>query len=214
MNDIAIDHLVIAASTLEEGVLFAQKVLGVAPQPGGKHERMGTHNCLLKLGDSAYLEVIAANPNAPKPARPRWFELDQLERNSPPRLAAWIARTADIRATAKACSEPLGNVEPMSRGELNWQITITNDGRLVLAGIAPMLIEWRTQVHPATQMRESGCKLLRLEGFHPDTERISTMLGSLGFEGEVHLRTISAGARPHLVAHVQTADGVRILRDG
>ena len=58
---------------------------------------MGTHNLVLKLGDSLYLEVIARNPKAPQPGRPRWFGLD---RNRSTGLRTWVARTDDIRAAS------------------------------------------------------------------------------------------------------------------
>ena len=75
-----IDHLTVTAPSLAAGSAFVQEVLGVAPQAGGEHPRMGTHNLLLRLGDSLFLEVIAANPQVPAPDRPRWFGLDQLPR--------------------------------------------------------------------------------------------------------------------------------------
>ncbi|MEO7742546.1 MAG: VOC family protein [Usitatibacter sp.] len=45
-----LDHLVIAAATLEEGVRYVEAQLGVTMGPGGKHATMGTHNRLLSLG--------------------------------------------------------------------------------------------------------------------------------------------------------------------
>jgi len=42
----------------------------------------------------------------------------------------------------------------------------------------------------------SGCKCSGSRFFNPGTERISTMLGSLGFGATFHLRKIPAGARP------------------
>ncbi len=62
-----IDHIVITAPDLGAGAELVRRSLGVMPQAGGEHARMGTHNLLLKLGDSLYLEVIAPNPNAPEP---------------------------------------------------------------------------------------------------------------------------------------------------
>jgi hypothetical protein len=44
---------------------------------GGVHEKMGTYNRVLKLGQGCYLEIIAINPKAQKPERPRWVELDR-----------------------------------------------------------------------------------------------------------------------------------------
>ena len=185
--------------------------LGATPEFGGMHPRMGTHNCLLNLGDQTYLEVIAPDPNAPKPDRPRWFGLDSLKRDSPPRLAAWVARTTDIEATVAACSEPLGVVAPMSRGELNWLITVTDDGALPLGGIAPILIEWHTPTHPSANMRDSDCRLLRLELKHPEAERVESLLLSIGLEGKVDVIPLPTGSAPCLLATIQTAQGTRTL---
>ena len=47
--DAELDHLVVAAATLEQGCDWLESGLGVRPQPGGKHVAMGTHNALLRL---------------------------------------------------------------------------------------------------------------------------------------------------------------------
>jgi len=89
-----LDHLVVIAPDLAAGVSWVESILGVALQVGGEHQRMATHNALLRLGDSTYLEVIAPNPAALNPDEPRWFELDRLSRtsshDSPP---GWLAPT-------------------------------------------------------------------------------------------------------------------------
>src|SRR5512139_3403877 len=115
-----IDHLAITAASLQAGVEYVHLSLGVSPQVGGEHPRMGTHNCLLKLGENFYLEVISINPNTPQPARSRWFQLDEPDPSQPIRLATWIARTDDIYAATIASPIPLGKVEHMSRGQMNW----------------------------------------------------------------------------------------------
>src|SRR5512135_1849643 len=117
-----IDHLVITASSLPAGAEYIRQTLGVTPQVGGQHPRMSTHNCLLRLGDATYLEVIAADPAAPSPNRPRWFGLDTLEKDAPPRLTTWVARVDDLDAAAAAVSVPLGRIESMSRAQFNWRI--------------------------------------------------------------------------------------------
>lgn len=206
-----IDHLTVTAPTLEAGAAFVRRTLGVAPQAGGEHPRMGTHNLLLRLGDSLFLEVISPNPGAPAPARPRWFALDTLQPDSAPALAAWVARTAGIGATASACSEALGNIEPMSRGALDWLITISSDGALPLNGVAPLLIEWQTDVHPAAKLEEHGLSLAGLELFHPEPERISRLLLSIGLEGPFSVSPLSGERHPYLVAHIDTPQGIRLL---
>lgn len=75
-----IDHLAVAADTLAAGVAWCERTLGLPPGPVGEHRFMGTHNRLLRLHSAAhpraYLEIIAINPDAPAPQRPRWFDLD------------------------------------------------------------------------------------------------------------------------------------------
>ena len=200
-----LDHIIVTAASLAEGVDYVRRELGVEPQTGGEHPRMGTRNCLLKLGEQIYLEVLAANPAAPHPGRPRWFQLDEPESVRSPRLAAWVARCDYIHALAP---ESLGKVETMTRGSFRWLITIPRDGKLPLEGIAPSLIEWRSETHPAQGLRDSGCSLVRLEGFHPQPGKVTSMLRSIGFEGEF---PVSPGEAPRLVAHIQTPSGLRRL---
>src|SRR5690606_34104570 len=177
-----IDHIVITAPSLAEGAAYVEHVLGVAPQPGGEHPRMGTHNLLLRLGDDIYLEVIAINPEAEPPARPRWFSLTDAY-NQPTGLAAWVARTNDISAAMQSAPAPLGAIEPMTRGSLKWKITIPDDGELVMGGVAPALIQWEEEPHPASRLEDVGCALLSLEAHHPDAAALRAWLDLIGFEG-------------------------------
>lgn len=206
-----LDHITVTAFSLEAGAAFVRETLGVSPQIGGEHPRMATHNLLLRLGDAMFLEVIAPNPAVPAPARPRWFALDGLGPQSPPSLSTWVVRTADIRAAVAASSEPLGNVEPMSRGALDWLITIPADGSVPLDGTAPALIEWHTDVHPAARLEDKGLSLARLEIVHPDPDRISRLLSSLELDAPVSVRSAPSGALAHLVAHIDTPHGRRTL---
>jgi Glyoxalase-like domain len=199
-----LDHIIVTCASLEAGVAHVRRALGVEMQKGGEHVRMGTHNCLLRLGEKLFLEVIAANPAAPPPGRPRWFQLDEPESVRSPRLATWVARCDDIRALAPAS---LGKIEAMSRGSFEWLITVPADGRLPLGGIAPTLIEWRSSAHPADGLKDLGCSLDRFEGFHPRPEKVTAMLKSIGFEGEFPVSKGEAG----LVAHVQTPAGAKRL---
>ena len=74
-----IDHLVVAARTLAQGADFLRDLLGVEALSGGKHVAMGTHNLVMQLGEERYLEVIAIDPDAEPPERPRWFDLDRRQ---------------------------------------------------------------------------------------------------------------------------------------
>lgn len=206
-----IDHIAVTAPTLAAGAAWVEQLLGVVPQPGGEHPLMGTHNVLLRLGDGVYLEVIAANPRAAAPGRARWFGLDALRPDDKPRVRHWIAHTADIHATLAAAGEDLGSVTAMQRGDLQWLITIPDDGKPPMGGTAPALIEWKTGPHPAARLPDHGLRLERLELLHPRPHRLKALLEAIGMDGMVQVRQAPDGAGSSLVAHVATRQGQRSL---
>lgn len=211
MSRTFLDHITVTAFSLEAGAAFVFETLGVSPQVGGEHPRMATHNLLLRLGNTMFLEVIAPNPSVPAPPRPRWFALDSLGPQLLPSLSTWVVRSTGIQTAVAAASEPLGSVEPMSRGALNWFITIPADGSVPLDGTAPALIEWHTDVHPAANLQDKGLSLAKLEIHHPNPDRVSRLLSSLELEAPVSVLASAAGASACLVAHINTSQGLRVL---
>ena len=211
MNRSHIDHLTITAPTLDIGAAYVGEALGVYPQEGGKHQKMGTHNLLLRLGNTVYLEIIAIDPSAPVPNRPRWFALDKVESTSKPVLATWVARTQDIFSIVDSCSESFSAVEPMNRGSLNWLITIQNDGELNMGGVVPALIQWQTAKHPAEGLNDNGLTLIDLELHHSNTEQVHAMLESINFEGALSVKRTELSVQPYLKAIIETPSGVRQL---
>ncbi|MEO8059810.1 MAG: VOC family protein [Burkholderiales bacterium] len=170
---LALDHLVLAARTLDEGVAWCETALGLRPEAGGQHLFMGTHNRVFGIGSAAfprsYFEIIAIDPSLPTPRRARWFGLDEPALQQAlldgPRLLTWVARCDDIAATHAAmltAGIDCGVVEPAERatprGLLRWQISLHADGRRLLGGAAPALIEWG-DVHPTDSFAPSGVEL-------------------------------------------------------
>lgn len=183
MNRSELDHLVIACARLDDGVDWVEQQLGVSPTAGGQHMAMGTHNALLKLGGRSYLEVIAIDPDAIKPDRPRWFGLDepeiQAQLASSPRLLTWAVRT-DSLATACARVPELGEIRSMSRADFHWKIAVPDDGALAWGGVLPTAIQWSEDSegivrHPCERLPDSGCELQQLELSHP-----AAVLGTAG----------------------------------
>ena len=208
----AIDHLVVAAATLADGIDYIAEITGVAPQPGGKHVAMGTHNALVRLAEKVFLEIIAIDPAGTKPARPRWFELDnialQSELTERPRLIHWVARTTDIERAVAHCPIALGTVHPMSRGGYRWRTTIPDDGALPGKGVVPTLIQWDVPRHPADSLPKSSVSIAGLAAAHPDPAAIRAALEALGLEG-VLPTTYDRDAR--LAAMLRTPRGIVTL---
>ena len=204
-----IDHITGTSPSLEQGSDMVHGLLGVRPQRGGEHPRMGTHNLLLRLGDTMFLEVISIDPQAPGPSRPRWFELDRMPPDGAPRLGCWVARTDDIRGSLAGASERLGLAEPMSRGSLEWLISIPEDGSLPLGGAAPALIQWHTATHPATTLQDMGCRLVALELLHPEAPRLRALIDGLPVTEPGVALSIREARAPGLVARIDTPHGLR-----
>jgi len=176
---------------------------------------MGTHNRLLRLGPQLYLELIAIDPAAPPPTRPRWFALESAQMQARlaerPRLIHWVARSADIAAESANCPEALGEIMPMRRGGFEWLISVPADGSLPGAGLIPSLIEWRVPQHPAAGLPETGCALMKLEGFHPEPGHIAEALAGLGLDQALALHPAAPDEAPELLAYLKTPLGLREL---
>jgi len=210
-----LDHLVLAAHSLTQGTEYLREKLGVEPQEGGQHASQGTHNKLLKLNPGCYLEVIAIDPDGNRPSNPRWFNLDSRKLNEKllerPRLITWVARTDDIHTLVQLCKIDIGQVRPMCRGQLSWKMTFTSDGSLVLGGLVPPLIEWKTDKHPSNSLDKSDCRLVKLEGFHSCPLLVQEVVKSLGLEKEILINPADIKGEEKLKAHIETPTGIVVL---
>lgn len=215
-----LDHLVVAARSLAEGVQWCEHVLGITPGAGGEHPLMGTHNRLFTLDSSAfpaaYLEIIAINSGADC-ARPagekRWFDLDspslqQRLSQTGPQLIHWVARTAQAPAGLQALAhlgldggELLQASRMTAQGLLAWKIAVRPDGQRLFDGALPTLIEWG-EVHPADSMAPSGVTLQSLQVQHPRAAALRAACQAIGLTGF----DVSEGL-PHLSATLQTPRG-------
>lgn len=170
---VALDHIALAAETLAEGVAHVEAALGVRLGAGGQHAHMSTHNRLLGLGPSDYLEVIAIDPDAPPVAHPRWFRLDEF--SGPPRLTNWICRVDDLAAALATAPPGSGRPVDLARGDLRWRMGVPADGRLPFDDCFPALIEWQGP-RPQERLAEAGCRLKRLEIAHPEALVLAGLL--------------------------------------
>lgn len=192
-----VDHLVVGAATLAEGVAWCEAILGVVPGPGGEHPLMGTHNRLLRVATvdfpRAYFEIIAVQPGREPERARRWFDLDDESvrdalRRDGPRLLHYVANVPDVQqalATLRTLDldpgEPVAASRMTPRGLLEWRITVAPDGRRGLGGVLPTLIEWGA-AHPGSTLPESGVTLQSLTASHPQAGRLRAACEAIGLE--------------------------------
>ena len=203
-----IDHLVFTAPSLEEGMDAIEAVLGMRPVMGGRHPNYGTHNALLSLGETTYLEVIAPDPELESPQRGRLLELNY---KANPRLTTWVLRSESIEELYHKATEngiTLGEVESGKREKLDGTVLswkLSDPYAFPHSGAIPFLISWGNTPHPAKVVPQAG-ELISLEIEHPNSEVVRQQLNVL----DVHISVKQADTYK-LSAKIKTETGVITL---
>lgn len=181
MTEPLLDHVVLAGPDLDRLVAEFQDRTGIAPKLGGRHPG-GTRNYLVRLTDTAYLEIIGPDRLGPGIPLPSAFGIDTL---SEPRIATWMVHPVDIEKTvadALAAGYDPGPLGPLSRETpegtvLRWRLT--RDAPDNLGGLAPGLIDWFDTQHP-TASGLPQANLVELRGHHPDPDAVRKVHAALG----------------------------------
>ncbi len=216
------------AASLDLGVQWCEDTLGITPGPGGEHEKYGTHNRLFKIATPqfplAYFEIIAINPAAVIPKRaqvPRWFDMDNTALQKAvakgPRLIHFVSSTEDVKAARHVLrthgierGQVVHASRKSSKGTLNWQITVREDGERLFNGCLPTLIQWGKpeatdplRLHPRNSLPRSGVTLQSLTVSHPSGAKLQAAFDAIGL-ADIAIETGPA----NLVASLQTPKGL------
>jgi Glyoxalase-like domain len=208
-----LDHITIIAPTLAEGVAHVRDCLGIDVPYGRMHQDMGTHNHLLRLGESVYLEIIAIDPDASRPAYPRWFGLDDQNAvraawENGFRLRGWVARTADIDSVLSEHEAVLGNKRQLSRGGSVYFFSVPADGSLPLGGVAPSVIDRMGRSPSVASMADLGAELQELIVEHPNPDEVTELYRALRVVAPPEAKK---GEHLRYRAMIQTPDGLKEL---
>ncbi len=199
------DHITLVAPSLEEGIDFLQDSLSIEIGQGARHRDMATHNRRCRLGDS-YLEVIAIDPDAAAPSRPRWFGLDQAaavrrDWDDGRRLRAWVARTDSADAVLAAHGQLLGAKTLLDEA---FYFSLLPEGAPPLEGALPCVIDRRGRPSPAGRMEDQGLRLKELLLEHPAPNEIDRLYRQLGI---LYPPLLREGPRVRLSAVIDTPSG-------
>lgn len=142
---LGIDHLVIAVPDPDAAAADLESALGLAATGGGSHERAGTFNRLVFLGDT-YLELIGVRDRALASANPIGAAALAALDAGAPGLVTWAIATGDARrevAALRAAGSAIGDALPgerirPDRGVVRWLVAI---GPPLAADRPPFLIE-------------------------------------------------------------------------
>jgi hypothetical protein len=213
MAMLELDHLTILTPSLAVGVDHVRACLDLDIPYGGAHPDMGTHNHLLRLSDATFLEVMAIDPAAKRPARPRWFGLDDADAvhsawEDGRRLRGWVARTRHLDAVLARHGDMLGQQMRVSRGDRSWLFAVRPDGSLPAGGVAPSVMDWGDRGSPASAMRDLGARLMAFAIEHPDPAWVADLHRQLDIESAPQVRK---GSGFRYRATIETPRGVSEL---
>lgn len=181
-----LDHILLGANDLDQGIDWMQERSGMRAIFGGVHPGRGTRNALLSLGPRRYLEIIAPDPHQADTTS-RDEMPNSLRALHEPRLIGWAVHTNDLAGLvqkASAAGIAIENPRDGSRvrpdGEtLRWSSFSLQKN---FDGALPFFIEWdRNSVHPS-QDAPSGCTLQHFFLESPAMEDVRSVAGKLGLE--------------------------------
>ncbi|KAL9183152.1 hypothetical protein ACHAXT_004939 [Thalassiosira profunda] len=220
-----IDHLVWTCSNLEDGMKEVQKVTGVKPQMGGKHPEFGTHNALLSLGNGAYLEIIAVDPDRGEDAAriPTIFGLDEPSNMN--KLVAFAVhpnpsvRGATFELIAQSMHLARYKIGGIATGKrqspdgqlLQWKFTSPLCANFAQA----FVIDWGKARSPA-QTAPKGCMLQKLVFFCSGDElkrarEMHWRMGLVDSGGRIPVAVEETDGPSYMVAEILTPKGRKVV---
>ncbi|MET3893682.1 hypothetical protein ABIE41_004758 [Bosea sp. OAE506] len=208
-----LDHLTVIAPSLAEGVAHVRACLDLDVPFGQRHAYMGTHNHLLQLGGSVYLEVVALDPEGHVPGRPRWFGLDDqagVRRawDEGRRLRGWVARTDDIDAVLAGREYIFGRKVALPFDDPTFDFAIPDNGSLPGDGACPSLIDRRGKARFMAAMADLGARLRAITLESPDPAAIQRLYDAFAIDTPP---VVGPGPALRYRASIETPAGMREL---
>jgi hypothetical protein len=203
-----LDHVVYAVPDLDEAAVRFREEFGLDSTEGGRHERWGTANRIVPLGDQ-YLELVAAvdEPVAAETAFGRGV-LDRAARGGGWFTIAAVADDLDVVASRLGIEIGSGSRMRPDGRNVRWRMAALDDPRR--APWMPFFLAWDVtdELHPGRDpaghgVRPTGIAWVEVGG---DAERLRAWLNG----DELPIRFVEADPGIHRVA-ISTADGELVI---
>jgi len=194
-----IDHIVYTVPNLEAAMDWFEKLSGIRPAFGGYHTTQGTKNAVVNLGNSRYLEILAADEANKNIQPPRWMGVDFLEKAQ---MTRWSLKSNDLptdSAILKQYQQEMGRIQGGQRKMTNGNL-LTWEMIMPLAApqveVLPFMTDWQhSAVHPTDAMPEQ-CELISMAFTHPAPHLLLPIFDKLKLDFRIEKgRIISINAK-------------------
>lgn len=183
-----IDHIVYAVANLQRSIESFQEATGLKVFAGGEHPDWGTHNALVRIGETTYLEFLAKKKSSQPVHAKTWMGIDLLQGDKITRWAL-ASKTVELEAKfLKKYNEALSTIVIGSRATedgkmLNWLMTTVLPTPEVEP--APFLIDWKKSAHP-TEALPLDCQIKSFTIEHAESEVLKKLLEKLSMSMPVY----------------------------
>ena len=201
-----IDHIVYTVPNLEKAMDWFAEISGIQPAFGGYHTTQGTKNAVVNLGNSCYLELLAADDANKDIPPPRWMGVDFLEKAQ---MTRWSLKSTNLpkdRAILQEYQSAMGRIQggqrKMTNGNLlTWEMIMPLAAPQV--DIMPFMTDWQhSVVHPTDAMPEQ-CQLMSMAFTHPTPNLLYPTLTKLGLDID-----LTEGASVSIKAKIKCPKGI------
>jgi hypothetical protein len=196
-QDEHVDHIILAISDLDKGVLQFKNATGIKPVFGGVHPNSFSQNALVALDHNMYIEIMAPKKEAKN--IPKFFSsLDSLT------IIGWAVRTFDIDATRerlKSIGLVTSENKEGSRAKPDGALLTWTTFSLEENGVLPFFIQWGNFSNHPSVSSPGGC---RLKSFFITSENPEPLdqINNL-----LHLKIDVTKGKPGLSLSIETPKG-------
>lgn len=193
-HPVILDHIMLGFHDLQQGIEWFQGHAGITLEIGGKHPGKGTQNALASLSPTAYLEVIAPDPDQDDNA----FTAVLRSVKDQPAIIAWAVQTTDILLVRNYFESMSLSPGPLKEGArqrgdgstLHWKSMFLEKpvfpGSSFVPSNIPFFLEWQdVNTHPS-KTSPSGCSIDSFSIFHPQAEKFSDIFNAIGLSVDVN----------------------------
>ncbi len=181
-----LDHIILGGPDLIQlNINFAARA-GVEPRLGGQHKQLGTHNALVSIGSTSYLELIAPDPTLHIKGGVQVLGIGRL---AAPTVVGWALATDDIEAWQKILRGKGFKVSQVLKGQ-----RLAPDGQLFkyktlffddpnpenAMALVPFIIQWEG-AHP-THALPPGCELAHWSAQGRGADKYGNLFAALEME--------------------------------
>ena len=187
-----LDHLVLGINDLDTGMDEVQRLTGVRPKFDGRDAQLGTHSAVIGLGDMAFLEIMAPDPEADSSAidaelKPRF--VDRLANFDDLTPFLWAIGTGNLEKTrwfARRAGSRTSDIRSGSR-KRSWGRTV----EWLWVGVdrpesrvMPLFVQWHADTQAPQERAPDGCELTRLEINTRNFKSVQTLLAAMQIDAD------------------------------